>query len=150
MPKELGLFYVALLNVRLYIQLDHFIIVQVTIPTLYHQVPSSFNILNFVTLLTLKVILGDHPIRLATILTIFNLKLPISILTETIIILSQLSEYFQNKLSLNLFISVLFMSLSPDKNEWQENDSWKVFQKISLNWKSPTLSVSWPRQIKSP
>ena len=42
MPKELGLFYVVFLTVRLYIQLDQFIIVQVTLPTLYHQVPSSF------------------------------------------------------------------------------------------------------------
>ena len=42
MPKELGLFYVAFLTVRLYIQLGQFIIVQVTLPTLYHQVPSSF------------------------------------------------------------------------------------------------------------
>ena len=36
-PKELGLFYVALLNIRLYIQSDHFIIVQVTLTTLYHK-----------------------------------------------------------------------------------------------------------------
>ena len=37
MPKELGLFYVALLTVQLCIQLDQFIIVQVTLPTLYHH-----------------------------------------------------------------------------------------------------------------
>ena len=70
MPKEFGLFYVAFLTVKLYIQSDQFIIVQVTLPTLYHQVPSSFilvlrrlhmNLLNIVTLLTLKVVLGDHP-----------------------------------------------------------------------------------------
>ena len=41
MPKELGLFYVAFLTVRLYIKLDQFIIIQVTLPTLYHQVPSN-------------------------------------------------------------------------------------------------------------
>ena len=84
MPKGLGLFSVAFLTVPLYIQLDQFIIVEVTLPTLYHQVPSTFilvlrklhlNLLNIVILLTLKVVLGDHPIRLATILTIFNLKL---------------------------------------------------------------------------
>ena len=72
MPKELGLSYVVFLTVRLYVQLDQFIIVQVTLPTLYHQVPSSFilvfkrlylNLLNIVTLLTLKVVLGDHPTR---------------------------------------------------------------------------------------
>ena len=42
MPKELGLFYVAFLTVRLYIQLDQFIIFQVTLSTLYPQVTSSF------------------------------------------------------------------------------------------------------------
>ena len=123
MPKELVLFYVAFLNVRLFIQLDPFIIVQVTLPTLYHQVPSSLilvfkglhlNLLNIVNLFTLKVVLGDHPTRLAKILTIFNSKLSRSILTETIILLSQMSVEFQNKLSLNLFISILVMSLSLD------------------------------------
>ena len=110
MPKELGLFYVAFLAVQLYIQLDQFIIVQVTFSTLYNQGPSSFilglkglhqNLLNIVTLLTLKVVLGDHPTRLATILTIFNSKLSRSILTETRILLSQLSVEFQSKISLN-------------------------------------------------
>ena len=37
--KELGLFYVAFLTIQLYIQLVWFIIVWVTLPTLYHQVP---------------------------------------------------------------------------------------------------------------
>ena len=83
MLKELGLFYVAFLTVTLYIQLDQFIIVQVTLPTLYPQVPSRFilvlrklhlNLLNIVTLLNLKVVLGDHPNRLSIILTIFNSK----------------------------------------------------------------------------
>ena len=107
MPNELGLFYVAFLTVLLYIQLDQFIVVQVTLPTLYHQVPSSFilvlrklhlNLLNIVTFLTLKVVLGDHPTRLVTILTIFNSELS---LTETRILLSQLYVDFQSKLSLN-------------------------------------------------
>ena len=83
MPKGLGLFYLAFLTVPLYIQLYQFIIVQVTLPTQYHPVPSSFilvsrklhlNLLNIVVMLTLKVVLGDHPIRLATILTIFSLN----------------------------------------------------------------------------
>ena len=73
MPNELGLFYVALLTVRLYIQSDQFSIVQVTVTTLYHQVPSGFilvlkslhmNLLNIVTLLILRVVLGDLPTRL--------------------------------------------------------------------------------------
>ena len=73
MHKGLGLFYVASLTIWLYIQLDQFIIVQITLPQLYHQVPSSFimvfkrlhlNLLNIVTLLTLKVVLGDHPTSL--------------------------------------------------------------------------------------
>ena len=42
MPKELRLFYVVFLTVKLYIQLNQFIIVPVTLPTLSHQVPSSF------------------------------------------------------------------------------------------------------------
>ena len=61
MLKGLGLFYVAFLTVWLYIQSDQFIIVQVTLPTQYHQVPSIFilvsrklhlNLLNIVILLT--------------------------------------------------------------------------------------------------
>ena len=157
MPKGLGLFYVAFLTVPLFNQLDHFIIVQVTLPTPYHQVPSSFilvlrklhlNLLNIVILLTLKVVLGDHPIRLATILTIFSLKFSKSILIETRIFLSQLSVDFQSKLCLNWFINVLVTSQSLDYNEWQEKDSWKVFLKIFLNCKRPALSVSWPKQLK--
>ena len=122
MPKELGLFYVDFITVGLYIHLDQFIIVQVALTTLSHQVPSNFilifkrlrlNLLNTVTLLTLKVVLGDHPTRRATILTTFNLKLSRSILTDTRILMSQLSVYLK-KISLKLFISVLVMYLSFD------------------------------------
>ena len=76
MPKELGLFHVAFLNVPLYIQWDHFIIVQVTLPTPSHRVPSNvmvvfkklhINLLEILVLFTLKVVLGDHPTRLGTI-----------------------------------------------------------------------------------
>ena len=42
MSKELGLFYVIFLTVTLYIKWDQFIIVQVTLPTSSHQVPSNF------------------------------------------------------------------------------------------------------------
>ena len=73
------------------------------------------NLLNILILLNLRVVLGDRPTRLPTILTIFNSKISRSILTETRIFLSQLSVEFQNKPSLNLFINVLVMSLSPDK-----------------------------------
>ena len=116
MPKELGLFYVAFLTVRLYFQLDQFIIVQVTVPTLYHHTPSSFilvfkmlhlNLLDIVTILILKVVLGDHPIRLTKILTIFNSKFSRSILTETIIFLSQLSMEFP-KQSLSTYSSAFW------------------------------------------
>ena len=72
------------------------------------------NLLNIVNLLTLKVLLGDHPTRLATILTVFNSKLSRSILTETRILLSQLSVEFQSKISLNWFINVLVTSQSLD------------------------------------
>ena len=92
MPKELGLFYAAFLTVRLYIQLDQFIIFQITLPTLYHEVPSNFmlvlkrlhmKLLNIVNFLTLKVVLGYHHTRLTKILTIFNSKLSRSKLIET-------------------------------------------------------------------
>ena len=83
MPNKLGFFYVAFLTVPLYIQLYQFIIFQVTLPILSHQVPSNFmldfkrlhlNLLNIVTLLTLKVVLGDHHTRLKTIFNIFKYK----------------------------------------------------------------------------
>ena len=83
MPKELILLYVALLTVQLYIQLEQFITVQVTLPTIYHHLPSNcmlvfknlhLNLFNIVTLLTLKVVLGYHHTRLTPILTIFKSK----------------------------------------------------------------------------
>ena len=55
MPKALGLFYAAFLNVLLCIQSDQFIIFQVILPTIYHQVPSSFIfVLKYVTSETLE------------------------------------------------------------------------------------------------
>ena len=74
MPKELGLFCVFFLNIPLYIQWNQFTIVHVTLPTQYYWLTSTFmlvfrrlqiNILNIVTFLNLKVILGDHPTRCA-------------------------------------------------------------------------------------
>ena len=74
--KELGLFFAVFLVVPLYIQWDLFIIVQFAIPAQYHQFPSKIilvlkslhlNLLNIMILLTLKVVLGDHPTRLETI-----------------------------------------------------------------------------------
>ena len=65
------------------IHLDQFIILHFTLPTPSHKVPSNFmldfkrlclNLLSIVILLTLKVVLGDHPTRLKTILTIFKYK----------------------------------------------------------------------------
>ena len=118
-PKELGLFYVDFLTVQLYIHLDQFIIFQFTLPTLYHQAPSSFilvlkmlhlNLLNTVALLTLKVVLGYHPTRIATILTIFKPKVSISILTDTRILLSQLSVDL-NKNSLSTYSSTFWSCL---------------------------------------
>ena len=69
------------------------------------------NLFNIVTLFDLKVVLGDHPTRLVTILTIFTPKFSRLHLTETGILLSPFSVDFQNELSLNLFIRVLVMSL---------------------------------------
>ena len=68
----------------IYIHLGQFIIFQVTLPTLYHQVPSSFililkmihlNLLKIVTLLTLKVVLGDQHTRLTTIFDYLHLEI---------------------------------------------------------------------------
>ena len=82
-PKELGLFYIAFLTVPVYIKRYRFIIVKANLTTPSHQVPSNFmlafkslhlNLLNIVTFLTLKVVLGDHPTILKTILTIFKYK----------------------------------------------------------------------------
>ena len=64
------------------------------------------NLLNIVTFFTLNVVLGYHHTRLTTILIILKSKLSISILTETRILLSQLSVDFQNIISLNLFIII--------------------------------------------
>ena len=72
------------------------------------------NLLKIVTLLTLKVVLGDQHNRLKTILNIFKSKFSRSNLIETRIFLPQLSMEFQNKITLNLFIGVLVMSLLPD------------------------------------
>ena len=83
MPKELRLFYVAYLTVTLYTQWDQLIIFQVNLPTPSYPVPSNFmltfkrlrlNVLNIVTLLTLNIVLVDHPTRLKTISTIFKSK----------------------------------------------------------------------------
>ena len=72
-PKELELLYIASLTIKLYTQWDQFNIVQVTLPTPSHKVPSNFmldfkilrlNLFNVVNFLTLKVVLGDHPTRL--------------------------------------------------------------------------------------
>ena len=72
-PKQFGLFYVTFQTIQLYIKLDQFIIVQVNLPTLSHQVYSHLipvlkrlhlNLFNIVTLLNLKVVLVYHHTRL--------------------------------------------------------------------------------------
>ena len=82
-PRNLDCFNVVLLSVPLYIQWDHFFIVQITLPTPFHWVPSKFmsvfkrlklNLLDIVILLNLKVVFRDYPTRLETILTIFRSK----------------------------------------------------------------------------
>ena len=69
------------LTLPLYIQWDQFIIFEVTLPKPTHQVPSNFmlilkrlhmNLLDIVTLSTLKVVLLNHLNRLKTISTIFK------------------------------------------------------------------------------
>ena len=101
-------FYVTLLTVSLYIQWDKFIIVQVTVSTPSNQVTSNFmldfkrlrlNLLNILTLLTLKINIGDHNTRLTTIQTISKSKISKSTLTETGILFSQLSIHLKKTLS---------------------------------------------------
>ena len=99
MPKELVLFYVTLLNVPLYIQ-------WVTSEYLEHC--------DFVEPQGRYWI---SPYQTKKNSTIFKSKLSKSTITETGILLSQLSVNFQNKIFLSLFISVLVMSLLPDQNE---------------------------------
>ena len=122
MPKELVSFYVSLLTVTLYIQWYQFIIVHVSLPKLYNQVPSSFilvkkrlhlNPLNIVTFLTVRVVFGDHPTRIKTISTIFKSKfvevkpqIDRNIVVPTVCLLS--------KKSIILFIRVLVMYPLPD------------------------------------
>ena len=81
MSKELGLFDVISLIIPFYIQRDLFIIVQVTLPTLSHMVPSNFILIlkrlpmilfEIVILLTLRVVLGDRPNRPKRIYTVFK------------------------------------------------------------------------------
>ena len=68
--QGIGIIYVDFLTVPLYIQWDQLIIVQVTLPKPYHQVSTNFildfksiclNLINMLTLLTLKAVLGYHP-----------------------------------------------------------------------------------------
>ena len=117
-PKELELFYVALITVPLYTQWEQFIIVQVTLTTPYHQFTSNFmlylkrlrlNLLNILTLSTLKINLGNPPTKLKKIMNIFKLKISKWNLIERGIFLSQLYTHFNKKL--RLFISVLVMYL---------------------------------------
>ena len=123
MPKELGLLYVDLLTGRLYIQLDQFIIVQVILPTLYHQMPSIFILVFKVYIWTSWTLWLCWTSESLLDITLPHLQqswlsstrnLSRSILRETRILLSQLSVDFKKKLFLNLFIGILVMSLSFD------------------------------------
>ena len=124
MPKELGLFYIVFLTVPLYIQWEQFNIVQVTLPTPYNRVNSSFmlvlkrlhpNLLNIVISLTSRVIIGDNPTRIKTIQTTFKANFLISTLKETGTLWSQLTLPYQNIISLRLFTITLVMSQLPGK-----------------------------------
>ena len=91
-PKEWGIFYVTFLNIPLYIRWDQVIIIQFTLPTPSHQVPSNvllvfkvlhLNLSNIVVLSPLKVILKDHPNIIKNIYTIFKLNLSNLTIRET-------------------------------------------------------------------
>ena len=120
MLKELGLSYIDFLIVPLFIHWDQFIIVQVALPTPYHEVPSNsmlvfkrlpLNLLNIVIFFNPGIVIGYHPTGLKKISAIFKLKLSESNLTETGILLSQMSVRFQNKIFLRLFIRFLVVYL---------------------------------------
>ena len=118
--KELGSFYVTFLTFTLYIQWDQFIIVQVILPTPPNKVPSNLmldstrlhlNILNIVTLFTLKVVLGDQSTRLNKNLNYIQIETvkvnphrDKNIFVPTIYAISK-------QISLSLLIRVLIMSL---------------------------------------
>ena len=123
MPKEQGLFYVVLPTYPSYIRQDQFIIVQVTLPKPYQQVTSNvmlvfkrlhLNLLNILILLTLKVVIGDHPTRQGTKQTIFKSKF-VKVnpqINRDIVVpnICGISNYFY----LILFISALVMYLLID------------------------------------
>ena len=124
-----------------------FIIIQVTRLTPSHQVPSSYvfgfkrlglNLLNIVTLLTLKVIIGDHPNRLKTISTIFKPKKLKSTLKETGILLSKLSVHYLKNISQLIHRSFVHVSITILKRV-SKKDSLKFFQQIYPTWKNPAL-----------
>ena len=153
MPKELGLFYAVLLTFPLYIQWYQFIIFQATLSTPYHQVTSNFmlvfkilhmKVLNIVTLLNLKVVLEDHPIRLKTVSTIFKSKLSKSTLAATEIMLSQLSVNFQNKSHSDYssaFWSCLYYQTKNNGNKSNHGSS-----PIKYPWIGITLPYFYPDQ----
>ena len=87
------------------------------------------NLLNIVTLSTLKVVLGDQPTRLKTILTIFKCKL-VKINPKRNRNIFVPTVYDILKKSLSLIICILVISLFTDQNECQEKDSWKSSHKI--------------------
>ena len=116
-PKLLGLFYFVFLTVPLYIQWDQFIIVRVILPTPSYQVLSNcmldfkrlrLNFLNILNLLTLKVVLGDHPTSLKNIdyiqikIVKFNPHRYSNIVVPTV--------YAFSKQNLSLFVIVLVVS----------------------------------------
>ena len=108
------------------------------------------NLLNIVTLLNLKVILGYHPIRPKKISTILKSKISKSILVETGMLLSQLSVHFQNKISLSLLIRFLVLYIIPDLKLMTRKGLMGYLPEISLTWKNPALFFSWPRQLELP
>ena len=121
MPKYLVLFYVDFQTIPLYIRWDQFITVQFNLPTPSNQVPSNCFGLQSVTSKPLEHCdFFEHqgsswrlPYQTENNLDYLQIEIFKFNPQRDKNIFSQLSVYFQNKISLSLLISVFVVSLLP-------------------------------------
>ena len=105
------------------------------------------NLVNIVTLLTLKSSLKDHPTRFKSLVYLqikivrFNPQRNSNIYVPTVCDLLKQSIYQPIHQRFGL-VSISRL------NGWQDKYSWRISQKISLTWNNHALFVSWPRQLK--
>ena len=141
----------------LYILQNQFISIQVTLSVPFHRVPLNvmllfkklrLNLLKNVILLTLKVVIGGHPIGYRTFWTVYRLRLSKSTLPETKIFWFQLFVIYRKIIVLNLPINVLVMSQLLDYEECQKKGWLRFCQLTYLTWNKYYLSDSWLKQLK--